>query len=337
MGREERLNIIREIEQERESRVLVFITGDRKGLETKIATDSFPFCLEHLREMGHQRQIDLYLYSTGGITMAGFALVNLIREFCDIFNVIVPFKALSCATLIALGADNIYMTKIGQLSSIDPSVNHPLGPHTSIPGQQATLVPVNVEDVNSYFDLAKNELGLKDEESLVTVFERLSRDIHPLTLGAINRSREQIRFLAKTLLSHHMDDQTKVNKIAETLVGGRFSHDYLIGPKEAKEVFGLEIRDMSETLTRRVMELYQEYDKVLQLSVPYNPEIILGANEVATGNLNGAIIESDNLTHVFRTVKEVKRVSLVPPVVPLPTIGSQERIISINWLEDNSI
>ena len=337
MGREERLNIIREIEQERESRVLVFITGDRKGLETKIATDSFPFCLEHLREMGYQRQIDLYLYSTGGITMAGFALVNLIREFCDIFNVIVPFKALSCATLIALGADNIYMTKIGQLSPIDPSVNHPLGPHTSIPGQQATLVPVNVEDVNSYFDLAKNELGLKDEESLITVFERLSRNIHPLTLGAINRSREQIRFLAKTLLSHHMDDQTKIDKIVETLVRGRFSHDYLIGHKEAKEVLGLEIRDMSETLTRKVMELYQEYDKVLQLSVPYNPEIILGANEVATGNLNGAIIESDNLTHVFRTVKEVKRVTLKPPVVPLPTIGSQERIISINWLEDNSI
>ena len=337
MGREERLNIIREIEQERESRVLTFITGDRKGLETRIATDSFPFCLEHLMKMGHQKQIDLYLYSTGGITMAGFALVNLIREFCNIFNVIVPFKALSCATLIALGADNIYMTKIGQLSPIDPSVNHSLGPHTSIPGQQAKLVPVNVEDVSSYFDLAKNELGLKDEESLVKVFEGLSRNIHPLTLGAINRSREQIRFLAKTLLSYHMKDQTKIDKIVETLVGGRFSHDYLIGHKEAKEVLGLEIRDMSETLTRRVMELYQEYDKLLQLSVPYNPEIILGANEVATGNLNGAIIESDDSTHVFRTVKEVKRVTLKPPVVPLPTIGSQERIISINWLEDNSI
>ncbi|PXF51713.1 MAG: hypothetical protein C4B55_04990 [Candidatus Methanophagaceae archaeon] len=206
MGRKERQNIIREIEQERESRVLVFITGDRKGLETRIATDSFPFCLEHLRQMGHQRQIDLYLYSTGGITMAGFALVNLIREFCDIFNVIVPFKALSCATLITLGADNIYMTKIGQLSPIDPSVNHPLGPHTSIPGQQAKLVPVNVEDVNSYFDLAKNELGLKDEESLVKVFERLSRDIHPLTMPgtfvltplSFNNSLKSSRFIPQT-------------------------------------------------------------------------------------------------------------------------------------------
>jgi len=85
------------------------------------------------------------------------------------------------------------------------------------------------------------------------------------------------------------------------------------------------------------MELYQEYDKVLQLSVPYNPEIVLGDKEIATGVFNQAIIESGNLTHVFRTVKEVKRVSLAPPMVPSPTIGSQERLISTNWLEDNSI
>lgn len=339
MGRVERLNIIREIEQERESRVLVFITGDRRGLETKIATDSFPFCLEHLMKMGHQRQIDLYLYSTGGITMAGFALVNLIRQFCDVFNVIIPFKALSCATLITLGADNIYMTKMGQLSPIDPSVTHALGPKTQMPGQteSAKLVPVNVEDVISYFNLAKKELGLTDNESLVRVFERLSSNVHPLTLGAINRSREQISFLSKTLLASHMDDQEKIDKIVNTLIRGRFSHDYIIGRKEAKEVVGLKIRDMSESLNRNVIKLYEEYDKILQLSVPYNPEIVLGDREITTGSFNGAIIESEKLTHVFRTVKEVKRVTLEPPMVPLPTPACQERVISINWLEDNNI
>ena len=337
MGRAERLNILHEIEQERECRVLTFITGDRRGLEARIAPDSFPFCLNHLMLMGHQEQIDLYLYSTGGITMAGFALVNLVREFCDVFNVIIPFKAHSCATLIALGADNIYMTRMGQLSPIDPSVTHSLGPHTSIPGQQAKLVPVNVEDVSSYFDLAQKELGLIDNESLVKVFERLSRNVHPLTLGAINRSREQISFLAKKLLSYHTKDQAEIDKIVETLIRGRFSHDYLIGHKEAKEVLGLKIRDMSDTLSRRVMELYQEYDKLLQLSVPYNPEIVLGDKEIATGVFNQAIIESGNLTHVFRTVKEVKRVSLEPPMVPSPTVGCQERIISVNWLEDNTV
>jgi len=50
------------------------------------------------------------------------------------FNVIIPFKALSCATLMALGADNILMTKMGQLSPIDPSIDSPLAPTAPIPG-----------------------------------------------------------------------------------------------------------------------------------------------------------------------------------------------------------
>jgi hypothetical protein len=339
MGRTERLQTIHEIEKERESRVLVYMTGDRKGLETRIAPDSFPFCLNHLMRIGYQKQIELYLYSTGGVTMAGFALVNLIREFCDIFNVIIPFKALSCATLIALGADNIYMTKMGQLSPIDPSITHPLGPKAEVPGQLGSekLIPVNVEDVNSYFDLAQKELKLTNNESLVKVFEQLSSKVHPITLGAINRSREQISFLSKTLLAYHIKDQDKINRIVDTLIRGRFSHDYLIGRKEAKEVLGLKINDMPESLNTKVIKLYEEYDKVLQLSVPYNPETILGDNEVATGIFNMAIIESDNLTHVFRTIKEVKRVTLGPPMVPLPTVGAQERVISTSWLEDNGI
>lgn len=46
MERNERLQLIRQIENQRSSRIVVYITGDRRGLETKIATDVFPFFLE---------------------------------------------------------------------------------------------------------------------------------------------------------------------------------------------------------------------------------------------------------------------------------------------------
>jgi len=134
MGRTERLALIKKIEESRSSRLLVYITGDRRGLETKIAIDAYPFCLTQLMQMGYQEKIDLFLYSTGGTTMACYGLVNLIKEFCESFNVIIPFKALSCATLMALGADNILMTKMGQLSPIDPSIDSPLAPTAPIPG-----------------------------------------------------------------------------------------------------------------------------------------------------------------------------------------------------------
>lgn len=115
MSRAERMELIQAIERERNSRMLVYVAGDRRGLETRIASDVFPFVFNHLSRVGQQKSIDLFLYSTGGITIAGYGLVNLFREFCDSFNVIVPFKALSCATLIVLGANEVVMTKNGAI------------------------------------------------------------------------------------------------------------------------------------------------------------------------------------------------------------------------------
>ena len=340
MGRTERLQLIRDIEAERNSRMLVYISGDRRGLETKIASDIFPFCLHHLSQMAFQEKIDLYLYSTGGITMAGYGLVNLIREFCNSFCVIIPFKALSCATLITLGADEIIMTKMGQLSPIDPSINSPLGPQVPVPGPPGATqpLPLNVEDVMGYLDLAKEQLGSEEDKSLIArVFDRLSQAVHPLALGSANRIREQISFLAKKMLSYHMTDKEKIDKIVETLIRGRFSHDYLIARKEAKETLGLPIVDISPELYEKIVKLYQEYDSMLELSVPYHPEAILGTQDTAIGYFNRAIIESDNLTNVFRTEKEIKRISLGPPIVPAPIEVYLERILSEKWELDNSL
>ncbi|MCL4339952.1 MAG: ATP-dependent Clp protease proteolytic subunit [Nitrososphaerota archaeon] len=339
MGRIERQKLIKRIERARNSRLLVYITGDRKGLESRIAVDALPFCLNHLSRMGKQKKIDLYIYSTGGVTIAGYALVNTIREFCDSFNVIIPFKALSCATLIALGADEIVMTKMGQLSPIDPSVTSPFGPQISVPGPMnvTQTVPVNVEDVISYLELAKRELNLKDEDSLVRVFDRLAQSISPLALGTINRTREQISFLAKMLLSRHMHDEKKMEQIIQTITKGRFSHDYMVGRSEAKNVLGLDIVDTPARLDKDILNLYYEYDQLLQLSTPYNPEAVLGQKDTEVETFNRAIIESDNLAYVFRTTKEVKRVTFGPPQVPTPTVGYSERVLSENWIEDKDI
>jgi len=337
MSRKDRVELIHRIEEKTKSRILVYITGDRRGLETKIAFDVFPFCLQHLSKMGHQEKISLYLYSTGGITMAGYALVNLIREYCNFFDVIIPFKALSCATLIALGADNIVLSKMAQLSPIDPSVQSPLGP---IPPKMTSTsmqmpIPVSVEDVIGYLDLAK-EQGFKNEETLIKVFEELSKKVHPLILGQVFRTRQQIVFLAKNLLRHHISDEDKINGITNIIYKGRFSHDYIIGHKEAVKI-GLSVTEPNPDLEEDIMDLFLQYNELLELSRPYNPETILGVDEVSTGVFNRAIIESVGLTHVFRTIKEVKRTQITPPAVPTPTIGYQERILNESWVMDNTI
>jgi len=339
LERTKRMELIKKIEKERNSRLLVYITGDRRGLETRIGMDIFPMFHEHLMRIGQQERIDLFLYSPGGITMAGYALVNLIREFCKEFNVIIPFKALSCATLISLGANEIVMTPMGQLSPIDPSVQHPLGPVMQIPGQPVgQIVPVNVEDVNAFVDLARKEIGLSSEESMKTVFEVLGAKVHPLVLGAVQRSREQIAFLASNLLKYHITDEDKIKNIVNIITRERFSHTYIIGRREAKEILKLNIIEPEEELLRDVMKLFTAYSKILELNIPYNPEIYLADSESGVFDFNRAIIESHGLTHVFRTKKEIKRVQVPPqPNVPIPRIGYQERILQEGWIVDNNI
>lgn len=336
MNRNERLNLIKEMQNERKSKIIVYFTGDRRGLETKISTDIFPNLHKHLVNIGNQKRIDLFLYSTGGITIAGYALVNLIREFCEEFNVIIPFKALSCATLIALGANEILMTKMGQLSPIDPSVAHPLGPTVNIPGRPMEIAPVNVEDVNAFIDLAKKELGLNEEESMKKVFEILASKVNPLVLGAVQRSREEIAFLASTIMEYHTKDKERIKKCIATLTHERFSHSYIINKREAKNILGLNIVEPKKIMNTLVINLFNAYNEIIKMDKPYNPEIILGTNNTKIEDFHQAIIESVDLTHVFRTRKEIKRIQLTQPGMPVP-VGYQERIFQQEWIEDNNI
>ncbi|HHT03879.1 MAG TPA: serine protease, partial [Bacteroidales bacterium] len=87
-----------EIETQRQSKLLVYITGYRQGMEAKIADDSINWFIQQLDEIGIVKRISLLLNTNGGITLTGWNIVNLIRQFCDDFEVIVPIKARSTGT-----------------------------------------------------------------------------------------------------------------------------------------------------------------------------------------------------------------------------------------------
>ncbi|MFX1286118.1 MAG: hypothetical protein ACFFB5_20910 [Promethearchaeota archaeon] len=339
MNRTERMRLIKKIEEETKSRMLIYITGDRKNLETKIATDVFPFITNHLNKFQEEygvEHISLFIYSTGGLIVAGFALVNLIREYCKKFTAIVPFKAHSCATLLTFGANNIIMSKLGQFTPIDPSISSPLGPKIDLPNIPSRTIPVNVEDLNAYIDMAKS-LGISKQEYLCSIFEYLTENIHPLVLGQSYRVREQIKFLAANLLKSAGYSEDEINKIVDIFTVGRYSHDYVISRREAKEIFGLKIADISSSLEADIFELFQGYSEMLKLSIPYSLDLILGESDEVTAALDSAIIESTDLTYVFRTERKVERVQLVPPQVPAPQLIPMERIIRQEWMLDNRV
>ena len=215
MSLETRKEIIKKLEKAINAKILTLITGDRMGMETRIAPDLLPLISEHISHIGSKDEIALFIYTPGGDTIVGWSLVNLLRQYCKKLKVLVPFRSLSCGTLISLGADEIVMGKHGLLSPVDPSVASPFNTMAPAPAGQISLLPVSVEDMIGFLDLARKELGLKDEKSLVEILKNLSDKVHPLALGAVYRAREQSSTLAKRLLYLHTkkDDEKRINKI----------------------------------------------------------------------------------------------------------------------------
>ena len=335
MAKADRLRIIREIEQKRGSRVICYLTGDRPGFETQIGMDVFLYFYECLQLFGKVQAIDLFIYSQGGMTMAAWGLVTLLREYCSKLGVLIPYRAHSSATLIALGADEIVMTSLGQLSPVDPSVTTPYNP-TAPAGlpNQVNYLPVSVEDVTAFLELAKDEVGIRGSNNLTKVFEQLSDHVKPLALGNVYRAHEQIRMLTKKLLSLHMkgwNESRKKKKIIKILTRDLYSHDYLIRRTEAKDTIGLKIQtdEKSKDIEKLISELFREYESAMQLSVPYNPTVALGANQQATIDFERAYIETSDKSIVFKTQWELKNVPVTQAGITIPTI--QQKPIKEGW------
>ena len=95
--------LIQKIEKLRNSKVITYLTSDRPGpVNARIAGDIIPIISNQLRQIGKVENIDLFLYSTGGDTLVPWRLVSMIREYCNTFSVLIPYKANSAATMISL-------------------------------------------------------------------------------------------------------------------------------------------------------------------------------------------------------------------------------------------
>lgn len=106
---DQRKEFYKKIEQEHNSKVIAYVTGDRPGMEAQIGADVPDIFVEHLDQIGQTHKISLILYTCGGDTLAAWNIINLFREFCDELEIIVPNKCRSAGTLMALGANSIIM------------------------------------------------------------------------------------------------------------------------------------------------------------------------------------------------------------------------------------
>lgn len=306
-------SLILQIEELRKSRVITYLTSDRQGpVNARVAMDIIPIISKQLREIGKTESVDLFLYSSGGDTMVPWRLVSMIREYCNKFSALVPYKAHSAATMISLGADEIVMSDLSELSPIDPSTANVFNPQD--PQNPQNKIPISVEDVMAYFDLAKNKFGIKNDEDLAKIFNKFveaNPQIHPLALGNVNRTHNLIRMLAKRLLKSHKSPmkEEEIEKIVDYFTEKLYSHQYFVGRKEAKEDLGVKtVINADGLLSKAMTDLYEEYKKEMDLDALWNPENELGLNAAQNRkNYKIAFIESRQMLNCFELSMEYKK------------------------------
>ena len=338
MGLEQRRALIQEIERKRESRVICCLTSDRPNANGLIAKDFIPIFYDHLNSFPDAKNVDVFLFTLGGDTLASFGLSRLIREFAKRIGLLVPDKCHSGGTLFALGADQIFMSKMATLSPIDPSISGPLNPVVEVaPGVRQPL-PVSVESVAGFKALVKQDWELNDE-AIGAAFKLLADKVNPLLLGDVYRSRQQIAKLAEKLLLNHRKNDQQIEKIIGKLTKDLGSHDYLISKSEARSILGARVVQEDPDLDKLIMALYKDFTTEMELGKAYDPAIALHAAKATGAKLpvpttqKIVMIESTSSCDVWERELLVSSIQAMTPMGPQESI--RQDIIKNGWKRYN--
>lgn len=249
-------HLIEQLERLRRSRVLVYWTSPM----ARMADGSVPSLYDQLMEIGEVEHLDLALHTFGGDVEIPWRMVSLIREFAKRFSVLIPHRAASAGTLLALGADEIVMTRYAVLGPIDPSRTHPLLPRRE--GEPAEQV--SVQDMRHAMQFIR-EAGRVDSEFVYTpeamaqIFTALFDKLHPLAIGAIEQSYALSKLIGTRCLETHMkgaNAKREINRIVDQLCDEYKSHAYQIPRREAQAI-GLKVRPATKRVEEVLMRLYR--------------------------------------------------------------------------------
>jgi len=292
MSFKRRIKIIREIEKLRDSKVICYLTSVRQGVNVQMAEDAVRIFFDHLLLLPKKpiKRLDIFLCSNGGSGTVPWRLVSLFREYAEHFGVLLPYRAYSAATMVALGADEIVMHPFAEMGPIDPTVTNDYNP---IDPQTHQKIGISVEDVKAYVSFVKNTVGIQHEEELVRTIEILAQKVHPLALGNVERFLSQSRLIARKILLTHMSDETakhKIDEIIENLASKLYFHGHPINRREARIELGLKVAKEPESkLEAALWKLYLDFEEDLKnrivfdpvselwKNVPANPAAALGA------------------------------------------------------------
>jgi hypothetical protein len=208
-----------------------------------------------LRNVGSIERLSLFVKSDGGSGQASLRMVNLLRRYVKHLTVLAPLECQSAATMLALGADKILMGPLAHLSAVDTSLTHDLSPID----RDNDRVSVSNDELLRVIRLWSEQA----KDSTTNPYAALFPYVHPLVIGAVDRSSALSTRICEEILSYHMDDEERAREISNNLNSGYPSHNYPITLREAKRI-GLNVEPMDDGVNALLFELNEIYSEMGQ-------------------------------------------------------------------------
>ena len=208
-----------------------------------------------LQNTGKLDRLSLFVKSDGGSGQASLRMVNLLRQYIKHLTVLAPLECQSAATMLALGADRIQMGPLAHLSAVDTSLTHDLSPIDRDNDRVSVSNDELLRVIRLWTEQAKN--------STANPYEALFPYVHPLVIGAVDRSSALSTRICEEILSYHVVDKRKAREISNTLNSSYPSHSYPITLREAKRI-GLNVEPMDESVNSMLLELNEIYSEMGQ-------------------------------------------------------------------------
>jgi ATP-dependent protease ClpP protease subunit len=260
--------IITAIEKQIGRKLLVYWTSDRGS----VCDNDVVALYEIFKHIGRSEDIALFIKSNGGDVEASLRLVNLMREYNTRVHALVPLESASAATMIALGADEIQMGPLAHLTAIDSSLVHDMSP---IDERNNRRVSVSQDELARIVAL----WNANSREHHGNPYTDIFQYIHPLVVGAIDRSSSLSIKICKEILSFHIKDEAECDRISKLLNSDYPSHSYPITTREAQRI-GLKVSSLEPKVNDLLLDLNSLYSEMAQKALTDFNEYNYHDNEI---------------------------------------------------------
>ncbi|STX29970.1 Serine dehydrogenase proteinase [Legionella beliardensis] len=192
------------------------------------------------------QDILLIMHSLGGLIEPAYFISKICKEQSKKkFIVVIPSRAKSAATLIALGADEIHMGLLSELGPIDPQINK--NPALSLSSALECICNLTEKFPNTSSMFA----------------EYLAKTLPLQQLGYFERISDSAQHYAVRLLESKKEIlKNSPHAIAQRLVYEYKDHSFVIDKDEATEIFGEKVIKLNTDEYKAGSEVYHFLEKV---------------------------------------------------------------------------